>query len=120
MRLRDAPGLDGVLVLDPDPALLPQRTLAEAMGELRALVSLRTQVRPLTPACATGSGPWDCRHVQRRHKTQPGVARAALVARLFRKRKTRTPKISRPSAGPCMVTVPVPTRTPPLLMVGLD
>jgi hypothetical protein len=45
-----------VLVLDPDPALLPKRILLEAMGELRALVSARTQVSRLLPACAAGSG----------------------------------------------------------------
>ena len=43
MRLRDAPGLEGVLVLDPNPALLSLAALAEASAELRALVATRTQ-----------------------------------------------------------------------------
>lgn len=43
IRLRDAPGVEGVLVLDPDPALLPSTMLFEAIRELRSLVDIRTQ-----------------------------------------------------------------------------
>jgi hypothetical protein len=46
MRLRDSPGIGGVLVLDPEPSLLPKGILVQAMGELRALVAERTQVSP--------------------------------------------------------------------------